>query len=274
LIYQAIIVILTYNAYDDSIDVSNDRSSHGTTVAGFIAALDNSVGTIGVAPQAELILIKMSDPNGYVWDEVIIKAFDKAIEENVDVINCSWGTYDVPAIIESKIQEAYDAGIVIVFAAGNDAWNLDAVGRDDESELNSVIGVGASDEYNDKSVYTNYGSNMDLLAPGGDSWDIIGLVGLDRMGSDGYSNQQGLLNSNYNFVDGSSFSAPQVAGVAALMLSVNPTLTPTQVRDIMIQSTQKIGLNAGADYNASGFDTYRAYGKIDASIAVQTAVSY
>ena len=95
----------------------------------------------------------------------------------------------------------------------------------------------------------------------------IGVLGIDDMGAKGSDNQNGLVNNNYAFTFGTSFAAPIVAGVVTLMYSVNPNITPKQVRDILIDTAEKVG---GDDlYEDEGFDTYRAYGKIHADRAVE-----
>ncbi len=251
-------------------DVSNktDDPSHGSTVAGFIASPINGKGLVGSAPEAKLILIQQL----YEYDSDTVKAFEYAKNSGAKVINCSWGTERVSEIVAAKIQELKDANITTIFASGNSqfgGYSLDDDKINDESELSSVIGVGASDEYNDIAFYSNYGENIDLLAPGGDT-TILGILGIDDSGSFGNTLQRGLSN-NYSFVDGTSFSAPLTAGVVALMISVNPTLTPDQIRDILIQTSDKIGDNANY---INGFNTYRAYGKLNAGKAVKQAKNY
>lgn len=265
-------VYQTYNVTTESTDVTNtsSSSSHGNSCAGMIGARDNLVGTIGIAPESQLILIAVSF-NAPESD--FIQAFDKAVELGAQVISCSWGTYNVSETLAAKIQAVHDAGVVVVFAAGNNNYNLDN-GYNDESELDSVIGVGGSSEFNDKTSYSNYGSKIDILAPAGDTIESLGLLGLDDTGSDGSTEQYGLVDNNYAFIEGTSFAAPLVAGVAGLMLSVQPTLTPDQVREIIINNTEKIGIENGAVYDNTGFNTYRAYGKINAYQAVLAAINY
>lgn len=259
-------VTKTYNAEDNTTDVFTGSSAHGTTCAGISAAPLNGVGLGGAAPEANLILIAAPS----LSDAALVRAFDYAREEGAGVISCSWGSYNVSQLLSEKIQELYDAGVVIVFACGNDNINLDEGNRNDESELPTVLGVGSSDEKNLLSSFSNYGSAIDFLAPGGSY--TLGVLGTDLMGPSGSHEQMGVVNNNYAFASGTSFSAPLVAGVTALMLSVNPSLSPDEVRTILIESCEKIGIDA--HYNANGFDTQRAYGKINAAKAVTLAASY
>jgi subtilisin family serine protease len=270
-------IIAKYNADNKNqimIDTTEDEASHGSTAAGFIASPINGKGLVGAAPKAQLILIQQVENS----DSKTIEAFRYAKELGAKVISNSWGTYNVSQTVENYLQELKDDGITIIFASGNGdensiAYNMDnrdSQGNEinDESELESVIGIGATNEENEVTSYSNYGRNIDLLAPGGSS---IGVLGIDNSGYAGSSAQYGFVNNNYAFVQGTSFSAPIAAGVVALMLSVNPSLTPDQIRDILIQTADKIGENPNY---INGFDLRRGYGKINAYKAVNMARDY
>lgn len=263
-------VIRVYNADEDNDNISNqgtsDEHSHGSIVSGFIASPVNGKGIVGTAPKSKLILIKQIDAS----DSATIKAFEYAKEHGAKVINCSWGTNNVSQGVSAALDRLKEDGITIIFASGNDGQSMDNI-INDESELESVIGIGASDENNDVASYSNYGRNIDLIAPGGDLGNGVGILGLDDTGSLGSSIQRSIVNNNYAFTHGTSFAAPVTAGVVALMLSVNDSLTPDQVREILISTTDKVGDTA--DY-ISGFDTYRAYGKLNATKAVLMARDY
>jgi len=265
-------IYLTYNADTDSNDVSNtsndiSHSLHGNSCAGFIVAPINGIGIIGTAPEAKLIAIKQEEGS----DSKTIRAFEYARDHGAKVISCSWGTEDVSEAVVSELKSLYDDGITVLFASGNDKENLDNPNIYDESEVEWVIGVGASGENNDVTSYSNYGSNIDILAPGGDASASVGLLGLDDMGTQGSTENYGLVSNNYQFEMGTSFSAPISAGVVALMYSVNPNITPKQVRDILIETATKIGVEA--NYNSAGFDEQRAYGKVDAYKTILSAQS-
>lgn len=279
-------IIGVYNADFKNNTVSNttDNASHGSTVAGFIAAPINGKGLIGAAPKAKLLLIQQT----YVDDAATIEAFEYAKNNGAKIINNSWGTNNVSQAVADQLQSLKEDGITILFASGNDGCNMDQNYRvtldgttvcsqrlgdpiNDESELPSVIGVGASSEFNDVTQYSNYGSAIDLIAPGGDLFLSSGLLGLDDSGSFGSSDQRGLVSEDYAFTHGTSFASPITTGVVALMLSVNPALTPDQVREILIQNTDQVGQSANY---VNGFDTFRAYGKLNAQKAVIAAQNY
>ncbi len=261
-------VIAAHDVDNNSSDVSDDDYdfSHGSACAGLIVAPINQKGIIGIAPEAQLIVIKQWSYS----DADTIRGFEYAKEQGAQVINCSWGSGQVSQAVEAELKSLYDAGITVVFSSGNEHRDLDEEGYHDESEVPWVIGVSASGEDNDVTWYSNYGSQIDILAPGGDSLDSLGILTLDKMGYSGDDGQKDLVNNNYTFVTGTSFSAPIVTGVVALMYSVNPDLTPKQVREILIGTTEKVG---GSElYDEDGFETYRAYGKIDADRAVAKAM--
>jgi subtilisin family serine protease len=264
-------VIRTYNSDEDNNKINNqgntDEHSHGSTVAGFIASPINGKGLLGTAPEAKLILIKQVDSS----DSATIKAFEYAKDHGAKVINCSWGTEQVSQAVANELQELKDSGITIVFASGNNGENMDGA-ISDESELPSVIGVGSSNEANNIASYSNYGKHIDLIAPGGDLDRSAGILGLDDTGSAGSTIQRQLVDRDYAFTNGTSFSAPIVAGTVALMLSANPNLNAYQIRDILIRTADKIGNDA--HYDSDGFDIKRGYGKVNVTRAIDLALKY
>lgn len=266
------------NPDDNNVLPQNGQYSHGTSVTSFIAASANQKGLVGVAPDVKLILIKQE----YISDSRTIAAFEYAKSQGAKVINCSWGTANGPSqALSDKIQELKNEGINIVFASGNDNKDLD-VASNDESELDSVIGVGSSNASNERSVYSNYGSKIDVLAPGGDlNSGKPGVLGAfvpntETNTKDPITHNYNIDSNNYSFTQGTSFSAPITSGVIALMLSVNPKLNPDEIRTILIETADKIG--SGTNYSdifndgtSSTFDRYNAYGKINAYKAVKRA---
>ena len=260
----------TYNADDGTSDISNksndiSSASHGNTCAGFIVSPINEKGTIGSAPESKLIAIADNESS----DANTIKAFEYAKDNGAKVISCSWGTENVSEAIVEELKSLYDAGITVLFASGNDGKSLDTNGLYDESEVEWVIGVGASGENNDVTSYSNYGVNIDIITPGGDSQLSTGILGLDDSGTQGSIDNYGLVSNDYSFGNGTSFATPVAAGVVALMYSVNPNITPAQVKKILTDTADKIG-STQASYN-NGFDEKRAYGKINAYKAVLEA---
>lgn len=248
--------------------IRRNDSSHGTAVSGVITAMANGIGIIGVAPESDFLFI--GDPTGKFSDADVLKAFEYAKNWGTRIISCSWGSYAVSSTFESMIKNFYDEGMVFVFATGNKGYNLDNKPQPfrngkDESELEWVIGVSASNPGGVLASFSDYGSKLDIMAPG------QRILTLDLMGIEGANNANSVANNNYTFQQGASFAAPIVAGVAALILSVRPDLTPSEVRQIIIDTARKNPPVNGSGYNANGFSLYHAYGLIDAGKAVQKA---
>jgi subtilisin family serine protease len=252
-------IIHTFDSQTKSTNVSqtNQADSHGTAVTGIIGARVNNKGIKGVASSSEIILLKYKES---MSDSETIELFSKAEEFGADIINCSWGTYDVSDAVKAKIQDLSihgrnGKGVVVVFASGNDDQDM----GNDESTIPEVIAVGATEKDNLRAWYSNYGSNLDVVAPGG--YDI-GITTLDSMGSDGAAtlDENYILYNDANSFIGTSASAPIVSGVIALMLEKNPDLTRIQIDNILKSTGDKIGT---LSYDRDERNDYYGYGKIN-----------
>lgn len=238
-----------------------DTESHGTHVAGIIAAKrDNGKGVNGVAKNVKLMSVR-AVPNGDEYDKDIAMAIRYAVDNGAKIINCSFGKSYSPNAqwVYDAIQYAASRDVLIVHAAGNDGNNLDNPDNPNYpndhkyggSEFaNNVITVGAlASSYGSKMVasFSNYGKqNVDVFAPG----DGI------------YST---LPNNTYDFQGGTSMAAPAVAGVAALIRSYHPQLSASQVKQIIIQSglsSKASVIVAGDPSNATTFDKVSKSGKM------------
>ncbi|MGP2657844.1 S8 family peptidase [Malaciobacter sp. WC5094] len=278
-------IISTYNPQDlpntptNLDDSEGDDFYHGLAVAGIVAGDE-----VGVAPNVELILINIDLGEGStLTTQNLLDSFEYAKNQGAKVINCSWGGSQLSQVVQDKIEELKDDGIIVVFSSGNGdkntglALDLDQAGNNDPSELTTVIGVGATSVLNDVTSYSNYGSAIDVIAPGGGSLNdgLLGILSLDQSGNAGRNSNSQLSYTNenlnnYTLTSGTSFAAPTTSGLVALILSVNPNLTFDQVRNILISTTDKIG-GSNADYTTGNFDTKRAYGKINAKKAIEAA---
>lgn len=238
-----------------------DTESHGTHVAGIIAAKrDNGKGVNGVAKNVKLMSVR-AVPNGDEYDKDIAMAIRYAVDNGAKIINCSFGKSYSPNAqwVYDAIQYAASRDVLIIHAAGNDGNNLDNPDNPNYpndhkyggSEFaNNVITVGAlASSYGSKMVasFSNYGKqNVDVFAPG----DGI------------YST---LPNNTYDFQGGTSMAAPAVAGVAALIRSYHPQLSASQVKQIIIQSglsSKASVIVAGDASNATTFDKVSKSGKM------------
>jgi subtilisin family serine protease len=222
-----------------------DHNGHGTHVAGTIAALgDNGLGVIGVAWHAHIMAVKGLDDNGFGFDSSLAPAIIYAASNGADVINASWGTQGTSQSIEEAIQFATGLGTVLVAAAGNssqDAMNFFPASSPE------AITVASHDPFGNFSFFSNFGSKIDVTAPGE---DILSLQAANTF-------QGQPVIDGYTRMSGTSMAAPHVSGVAALILSGNPTYSPEQVRQIIHISNTSVP-----------FDSRFGSGKLNAATAV------
>ena len=238
--------------------------NHGTACAGIIGAIENNIGIVGVAPQSTLISIS---------NELIIsnkascaRAIDWAWSNGADVISNSWGHIQLRSdLIRDAIRNAVTngrggKGCVVVFATGNDSNSSVSF----PAEMSEVISVGAINQIGTRANFSNFGAELNVVAPG------VGIVTTDRVGANGY------VTGDYTFdFSGTSASCPHVAGIAALVLSIDGSLTQQQVRNIIEDTAQKSG---GYNYNinkANGtWNSEMGFGLVDADAAVRRALGY
>lgn len=251
-------IIKAINSADGSSNVACVNSSacyHGSAVTGVIASNINNKGLRGIAPDAQIVFIKL-DLAGYVGDDEILDALNYAEQEGVDIINNSWGTGDISPVVQEKIDEMATngrdgKGIIFIFASGNDGQENNS----DESMIESVIGVGSSDEENLRAIYSDFGKGLDLVAPGGYNLGITTTyLSQDQEHSSDYMRAE-----DYTKFQGTSASAPIVSGAIALLLEKKPFLTRTQVQKLLQTSSDKIG---NVEY-INGKNEYYGYGKLN-----------
>jgi subtilisin family serine protease len=216
-----------------------DHEGHGTHVAGTVAAEgDNSLGVVGVAWKSRIMAIKALDDAGQGPDSSIAGAIIYAADQGADIINASWSGPESQAIADA-VNYAYGLGVVVVAAAGNDTADTN---RFSPSKLPASIVVASLSPFDGASYFTNYGNKLDVAAPGE---DILSL----QAGTGGYVR-----------LSGTSMAAPHVSGVAALILSHNPSFTNEQVRQILRTTATDLG--------SAGRDIVFGYGRVDAARSV------
>lgn len=222
-----------------------DDYGHGTLMAGIIAAQDNNIGVVGVAPQAELYAVKIlygyngPDPDDNAGDcaySDIINGINWSIQNKMQVINLSVGGAVYSKCLGQAVQRAIDAGITVVAAAGNeysaDQGNIDDI--DYPAAYPGVISVGAVDVNNQVADYSNRGAELTVVAPGG--W--LGPNG--EMTSD-YLIQSTFNDGGYELDAGTSHATAHVTGEVADMLSYNPQLTPEQIKAMVMATATPLG---------------------------------
>ncbi len=263
-------ILDTWDLTTKSSNVFHDFSNeyHGTAVVGIIASRDNNTGIRGLAPQSKIIFLKHKQN---MSDSETLEILEKANSYNPDIINCSWGTYNVSQSVRDKIQNMAingrdGKGIIFVWAVGNNQRDI----QNDESSIPEVIAVGSTNKNNDRAYYSNYGDELDILAPGGD-YDL-GITTLDDMGNNGIGviEKNYILPTNANTFDGTSASAPIVSAIVAILLEINPIITREEIQTILRNSTDKIG---DVIYQ-NNHNIYYGYGKINLSKAIDNVTNY
>jgi serine protease len=139
-----------------------DFSGHGTHTAGTISAADNSIGVVGVAPQADLLIAKVLSNDGSGDTSWVISGIEWAVDNNAKVISMSLGSPDYSAALDSACSSAFAAGALLVAAAGNDGTSAPSY----PAALSSVIAVAAIDQNKNRASFSSYGSDIALAAPG------------------------------------------------------------------------------------------------------------
>jgi minor extracellular protease Epr len=201
----------------------NDDNGHGTHVTGIIAARNNSIGVIGVAPDAELYAVKVLDAYGSGYISDVIEGIDWAVQNNMDIISMSLGTAAYSQALNDSTANAYKAGILLVAAAGNNGdGNLSTDDVLYPAKFDSVIAVSAIDYNNIAPVWSADGIKIELAAPGVNIYSTW-------------------LNGGYVNASGTSMAAPFVSGVAALIKSKNLSLNPQEIRDSLAHNAIDLG---------------------------------
>ncbi len=234
-----------YNFVGNSPDAIDDNG-HGTHVAGTIAAEDSDIGVVGVAPQAHIYSVKVLafDSTGSTSD--IVSGLEWSVENGMQIINMSLGSDDNSMSVNRAINNTYNAGILIVAAAGNAGNNVGTGdSMDYPAKYDSVVSVGATDKDDNRASFSSTGPRLELSAPG------VKILST--------------LNGNkYGELSGTSMAAPHVTGVAALIMSSESGITNSRVR-LRMQVTAK-----NMTKITRGFMTkdWYGYGLVDAVRAV------
>jgi serine protease len=233
-----------------------DFNQHGTHVAGTIGQeTNNGTGVAGIAYNATLLPVKSLSFQGGGFYSWIINGIRWATDNGADVINLSLGSGSYSRLLEEAVDYAYERGVTVVAAAGND-------GTDEvlyPAALEHCIAVGAVRYDKQLAPYSNYGYEIDLVAPGGD-------LDVDQ-NNDGY--EDGILQETfwafgigwgYWYSTGTSMASPHVAGVAALIKAIHPEYGPDDIRQVLQDTAEDVG--------APGWDDRYGYGLVDAHAAV------
>lgn len=236
-----------YDFVNDRVEASDDNG-HGTHVAGTIAqSTNNNYGVAGIAYKAKIMPLKVLTGGGFGEIADIAEAIKFAADHNADIINLSLGGSGENQLMKEAIDYAYDKGVVIIAAAGNEGVNSASY----PARYPKVISVSATDSANIKAPYSNFGAGVDISAPGGSETGKI--IQETIKGVDSPPEFLGL--------QGTSMAAPHVAGVAALIRATGVD-SPEEITEILKQSARKINEDT-LNYYGSG--------QLDAGAALELA---
>ena len=229
------------NVVDDTND-SSDVKGHGTGVAGTAAEMgNNALGAAGVAYAAQILPIRITnDPEGYAYFSHMAKAVTYAADNGAKVANLSYQNACGSSAVISAANYLRSKGGVVTASAGNAGTDAGMV------VSSSITCVSATASGDTRTSWSNYGAYVDVTAPG----DYI------------YTTTRGGGYGNWR---GTSFSAPNTAGIYALIFSANPALTPTQADNILFSSVDDLG--------DPGWDQYYGHGRVNAAKAVAAALA-
>ena len=221
-------------------DTPDDDTGHGTHVAGILAAgMDNGVGMAGVCAHCMLMPVKvLGAGNVGSWSD-LAQGILYATDHGADIINLSLGGTVSSQTLAAAVTYAQEHGVLLVAAAGN--YNSDQPYY--PAALDGVISVGATTAQDNRWQNSNFGPSVDVSAPG----DLI------------YSSYHELDNmfGGYMYLSGTSMATPYVSGLAGLVLSLNPALTPAEVSDLLERGVDDLG--------TPGRDDEFGYGRINAA---------
>ncbi len=226
--------------------VSNDDQGHGTHCAGSIGAKGNDgAGVVGVNWDVTLLPVKFLDANGGGTLQGAIESINYATQMKVQVMSNSWGGGGFSQALMDAIQKASDAGILFVAAAGNDGSNNDTRPTYPASyKVDNIVSVAAIDNRENIAGFSNYGkSSVHVAAPG---------VNV-------YSTYKG---GSYKSASGTSMACPQVSGIAALMLSIDSSLSYAQIKERLIKTSTPVGSLRKKVLARGRVDAYQAVNNI------------
>ncbi len=216
-----------------------DDNGHGTHVSGIIGGEgNNGVGMAGINWHIQILPLKFLNHEGSGYTDAAIEGIIDAADFGVRILNASWGGGGYSQALMDTIEYAYQRGMLIMAAAGNDGSNND-FGDHYPSDYDhmGILSVASSDKAGRLSNFSNMGlTSVDVVAPGSGIYSTIG--------------------GRWGYMSGTSMASPMVAGVAALMLSVDPNLTVDQLRNGLINAADlrdkyyKRNITSGGDLNA------------------------
>lgn len=219
-----------------------DDNGHGTHVAGIAAGVANNGGIVGVAPRAKIMPVKVVDSEGYGYISWEAAGIIWAVNHGAKVINLSLGAYVANDVEFEAIRYAYENGIPIAAAAGNDATYAYLY----PAAYGECLAVVATTQTDTDAWFSNYGNWIDVSAPGVDIYSSI--------------------PNGYGIKNGTSMASPHVAGLLALIVNLKPSWTVPQIYNHIFYSSVD-------DIGSTGFDLLTGFGRINVQKAINNALS-
>lgn len=242
-----------YNFVNNSVFPLDDNG-HGSHVTGTIAqSTNNGRGVAGMASNVKILPVKVLANDGYGFCSDIAQGIIFAVNNGADIINMSLGG-PYSDLIDDACVYASEHGVLVIASSGNDGYSF----IDYPAALSSVMSVGAVNDLGNKTDYSNYGSGLDVMAPGGDftrtlynyefgNYYYVGIL------QETFDPEYG--EGSYKYYSGTSMSAPHVAGLAALIKSKNQSLTALQIKEIITSTAD--------DAYIQGYDSHYGFGIIN-----------
>jgi subtilisin family serine protease len=249
-----------------------DGNGHGTHVTGILAAaIDNQIGVAGTAGGVKILPIKATDYEGNTDALTLYRSIKKAIDEGCKVINVSiggdgTGDPDLESL-KTTVEYAYQQGVLIIAATGNESARSRRMIQNVTlpAAYPGAIAVAAVTQYNKVAEYSNGGAQVAVAAPGGAGLSSEGRKVRSTLPTyTTYLSLASRLSGPYGELAGTSMACPHVSGLAALLLSQEPNLTPSQV-------CRRIALTCD-DVGVAGFDQDTGFGRINAYRALTERV--
>ncbi|MBI4458018.1 S8 family peptidase [Candidatus Uhrbacteria bacterium] len=222
-----------------------DDNGHGSHVAGTVAALDNAIGVVGVAPAAKLYAVKVLDRNGSGYLSDVVAGINWSVQNGADILSMSLGTSADIQSMHDACDNAAAAGTLVVAAAGNSGDGdpaTDDVGY--PAKYGSVVAVAATDVNDALAYFSSDGPDVELSAPG------LNVKSTWKGGG-------------YRTISGTSMATPHVSGLAALLVAANPAWTADCLRGVLSATATDLG--------DPGRDVFYGYGLVNAPAALAAA---
>ncbi|MCW5601955.1 S8 family serine peptidase [Nitrosomonas sp.] len=230
-----------WNIWDNNSDTT-DLTGHGTRVAGAAAASSNNgMGIAGVAGNSKIMPVRITEPTvGGAYESTITQGLIYAADHGARVANVSFRNVMGSSAKREAAQYMKNKNGLVIVSAGNDGADMGYM------DTTTMIVVSATDQNDLKTIFSNYGSYVDLAAPGKD------ILTTDMDGS-------------YSSRSGTSYSSPITAGITALMMAANPNLSNLDIEALLFSTAVDLG--------DPGKDVYYGRGRVDAAMAVQAALT-